>query len=63
MYRYGINTNIFHLTFSRILIILYKILIVTGISNKKTNELIIYGILCRNVTTFYRQELAPLFQV
>ena len=30
---------------------------------KKTNELIIYGILCRNVTIFYRQELASLFQV
>ena len=47
----------------RILIILYKMLIITGISNKKPNELTIYGKLCRNVTLFYRQELASLFQV
>ena len=39
-------------------------LIITGISNKKqTNELTIYGILCRNVTAFYRHKLASLFQV
>ena len=38
-------------------------LIITGIPNDNTNELIIYGILCRNVTTFYRQELVSLFQV
>ena len=38
-------------------------LIITGSSNEKTNELIVYGILCRNVTIFYRQELASLFQV
>ena len=37
--------------------------IITRISNEKTNELIIYGILCRNATVFYRQELASLFQV
>ena len=30
----------------RILIISYKTLIITGISNEKTNELTIYGILC-----------------
>ena len=36
---------------------------ITGISNEKTNELTIYGILCRNVAIFYRQELASLFQV
>ena len=30
---------------------------------KKTNELIIIGTLCRNVTTFYRQVPASLFQV
>ena len=35
-----------------------KMLIITGISNEKTNES-----LCRNVTIFYRQELASLFQV
>ena len=27
------------------------------------NELTIYGILCWNITTFYRQELVSLFQV
>ena len=37
--------------------------IVTGISNEKSNELTMYGILCRNVTIFYRQELASFFQV
>ena len=37
--------------------------IITGISNEKTNELTIYGVLCRNVTTFYRQEVPSLFQV
>ena len=47
----------------RIVIILYKMLIITGISNKKTNQLTIYGILCQNVVIFYRQELASLFQV
>ena len=38
-------------------------LIITGISNENTNELTIYGVLCRNVTVFYLQGLAPLFQV
>ena len=38
-------------------------LIITGISNEKTNELTIYEILCQDVTIFYRQELASLFQV
>ena len=38
-------------------------LIITGISNEKTNELTIYGILNRNVAIFYRQELASLFPV
>ena len=41
----------------------YKMLNITGISKEKTKELIIYGILCRNVTIFYRQELAFLFQM
>ena len=58
-YKY-IAFNIFS---CRILIILYKILIITGISNEKRNWLAIYGTLCWNVTTFYRQELASLFQV
>ena len=53
----------FNIFSCRILIISYIMLIITGISNEKTNELIIYGILCRNVTIFYRQELASLFQV
>ena len=35
----------------------YKMLIITEISKEKTKELTIYGILCRNVTIFYRQEL------
>ena len=46
-----------------IVIISYKMLIVKGIPNEKPNELTIYEILCRNVTIFYRQELASLFQV
>ena len=29
----------------------------------KTNELSLCGTLCRNVTKFYRQELASLFKV
>ena len=58
-YKY-IAFNIFS---CRILIILYKILIITGISNETTNKVTIYGLLCRNVTVFYRQELVSLFQV
>ena len=38
-------------------------LIITGTSNEKTNELTIYGILCQNIKMFYRQELAFLFNV
>ena len=30
---------------------------------KKTNELTVYGISCRNVTIFYRQELPYFVQV
>ena len=37
--------------------------IITRIFNEKTNKLTIYAKLCQNVTTFYRQELASLFQV
>ena len=55
-----ITLNIFS---CRILIISFKMLIITGITNEKTNELTIYGILCRNVTIFYGQELPSLFQV
>ena len=47
----------------RILIVSHKMLIITGISNEKKNELTIYGILCRNITMFYRDELDSLFQV
>ena len=47
----------------RISIISYKVSIITGISNGKTNWFTIYGILCWNVTIFYRQELASLLQV
>ena len=36
---------------------------ITGTSNEKTNALTIYGILCRNVTIFYQQDLDSLFQV
>ena len=58
-YKY-IAFNIFS---CRILIILYKMLIITWISDEKTNELTIYGISCRNVTIFNWQKLASLFQV
>ena len=53
----------FNISSCRILIISYKMLIITGISNEKTNELTIYGILCWNVTILYRQELVSLFEV
>ena len=53
----------FNIFTCRILIISYKMLIITRISNEITNELTIYGILCRNVTVFYQQKLASLFQV
>ena len=38
-------------------IISHKMLIITGVSNGKTNELVIYAILCRNVAIFHRQNL------
>ena len=53
----------FNIFSCRIVIILYKILIISGTSNEKTSELTINGILCRNVAIFYRQKLASLFQV
>ena len=43
--------------------IFYKMLIIIRISNEKTNELTISGILCGNVTMFYKKKLAFLFQV
>ena len=58
-YKY-IVLNIFSCS---ILIISYKMLIITRISNAKTHELTIYWKLCWNVTIFYRQDLASLFQV
>ena len=53
----------FNIISCRILIISYKILIITGISDEKTNELTIYEKLCGNVTIFYRQQLASLSQM
>ena len=38
-------------------------LIITGISTEKTNELNTYAMSCRNITIFYRQKLAFLFQL
>ena len=57
------NYIAFNIFSCRILIVSYKMLIITGISNEKTNELTIYGILCQNITMFYQQELAFLFNV
>ena len=54
---------VFNLFSYIILIISYKMLINTGISNEKTNKLNMYGILCWNVIIFYLQELVFLFQV
>ena len=47
----------------RILIISYKMSIITRISNETRNEITIYAKSCRSVTVFYRKELASLFQV
>ena len=55
MYHYGINKNSAFIIFScRIVIISYKMLIITGLYNEKTSQLTIYGMLCQNVTIFYR---------
>ena len=65
MYRYGINTNILHLIFFRAEFWSFRIKCLSlqeYLANEKTNELTICGILCRNVTIVYRQELAFLFQ-
>ena len=57
----------FNIFLCRILINLYKLLTITRISNEKItrtyNAKTNHGKLCRNVTVFYRQELAFLFQV
>ena len=50
---------VFNIFSCRTLIISYRMLIITG----KSNELTRYRKLCRNVTIFYRQELASLFQL
>ena len=53
----------FNIFSCKTLIISNKTLIIRKISNEKTNQLAIYGILYRNVTIFCRQELNSLFQV
>ena len=42
----------------KIFFVSHKVLIISAISNGKTNELTIYAILCQNVTIFYRQNQA-----
>ena len=46
-----------------ILTIYSKTLIIAVVSNEERNELAIYVKSCQNVTIFYRQEPASLFQV
>ena len=53
----------FNISAGRILIISYKVLIITGISNEKTYELTISAIFCRNVIIFFWKKLDSLFQV
>ena len=53
----------FNILLCSILIISYKTLNITWIYNEKTKELTIYAIFYQNVTIFYRQELASLFQL
>ena len=55
-----ITFNIFS---CRIWIISCKTFVITVTSNETINELIIYAILCQNVTIFYRQKLTSLSQV
>ena len=45
------------------MVLLYKMLIITGIPNEKTNKLTTHEKLGRNVTIIYRQELASLFKL
>ena len=65
IYCYRINKKYiaFYIFLYGIVIISYKMLIITWVSNEKTNELTVYGILCQNITMFYWQELVSLFQV
>ena len=53
----------FNIYWCKIFTIFYKILIIAVKSNETKRELIKYAKLCRNITTFNRQELASLFQV
>ena len=46
-----------------ILIISFKVWIITRTSNEKANELTKNAILCQNLAIFYRQKLAFLFQM
>ena len=54
MYRYGINTNILHLTFSRAELWSFCIQCQSFQEHliKKTKDLTIYGILCQNIRIF-----------
>ena len=58
-YQY-ITFNIFS---CRIVIILYKILIITGISNEKTSEINHKWHIMSKPHNFYQQKLASFFQV
>ena len=53
----------FNIFTCRILIILYKILIITGISNGEKKCINHIWNITHNVTKFYRQKLGSLFQV
>ena len=61
---FGINAYYiaFNIFSCRILIISYKMLMITGISIEKINQLIMYTIISRNVTIFYRQNWLPYFK-
>ena len=50
----------FNVSLCRVLIISFKILIITVISNDTTNELTTYVILCEKVTLFYGQNFQKL---
>ena len=58
IHRCGINANLLLLTFSHAKFKLFfcKMLTTELISYETANELSIYAKLCRNVTSFYRQE-------
>ena len=46
----------FNISLCRILIVLYKMLIITGIPNEETNKVSMYAILCQNVTIYKLQN-------